>query len=43
MPAIEKELADLILDTDLPKEETRKQLIDWLLEIGLPIVLDNSK
>ena len=44
MPAIEKkELADLILDTDLPKKETRKQLIDWLFEIGLPIVVDNSR
>ena len=30
--------ADLTLDTDLPKEKTRKKLINWLSGIGLSIV-----
>lgn len=37
IPASDKKLlADLSLDTDIPKDETRKQLIGWLSEIGLP-------
>ena len=30
--------ADLALDTDMPKDQTRNQLIDWLSAIGLSIV-----
>jgi len=41
MPSDEKKArADLALDSDLPKNHTRKQLIDWLSIIGLPIVSD---
>ena len=39
MPSDEKKArADLILDSDLPKDQTRNQLIDWLSVIGLSIV-----
>ena len=41
MPSEDKEaLADLVLNTDIPKEQTRNQLIDWLSVIGLSIVED---
>ena len=33
-----KAWADLALDTDMPKDQTRNQLIDWLSAIGLSIV-----
>ncbi len=32
--------ADLALDSDIPKDQTRNQLIDWLSLIGLSIVRD---
>ena len=32
--------ADLALDSDKPKDQTRDQLIDWLSAIGLSIVGD---
>ena len=35
-----KAWADLALDTDMPKDQTRNQLIDWLSVIGLSIVND---
>ena len=35
-----KAWADLALDTDMPKDQTRNQLIDWLSAIGLFIVKD---
>ena len=39
IPSSDKKLlADLLLDSDTPKDETRKQLIGWLSEIGLPNV-----
>ena len=33
-----KARADLALDSDMPKDQTRNQLIDWLSAIGLSIV-----
>ena len=33
-----KARADLALDSDIPKDQTRNQLIDWLSAIGLSIV-----
>ncbi len=43
MPSDEKKArADLALDSDLPKDQTRNQLIDWLSVIGLSIVSDES-
>ena len=39
MPSDEKKtLADLALDSDIPKDQIRNQLIDWLSVIGVPIV-----
>ena len=35
-----KARADLVLDSDIPKDQTRNQLIDWLSAIGLSIVKD---
>ena len=35
-----KARADLALDSDMPKYQTRNQLIDWLSAIGLSIVKD---
>ena len=35
-----KARADLALDSDMPKYQTRNQLIDWLSSIGLSIVKD---
>ena len=35
-----KARADLALDSDMPKDQTRNQLIDWLSAIGLSIVKD---
>jgi dephospho-CoA kinase len=35
-----KARADLALDSDMPKYQTRNQLIDWLSSIGLSIVTD---
>ena len=35
-----KARADLALDSDIPKDQTRNQLIDWLSDIGLFIVKD---
>ena len=32
--------ADLVLDSDMPKDQTRDQLIDWLSVIGLANVND---
>ena len=41
MPSEEKKArADLVLDSDIPKDQTRKQLIDWLCVIGVSIVRD---
>ena len=41
MPSDDKKArADLTLDSDLPRDQTRNQLIDWLSVIGLPIVED---
>ena len=43
IPANDKKLlADLLLDSDIPKDETRMQLIDWLSKIGLPNVVSYS-
>ncbi len=43
IPASDKRLlADLSLDSDIPKDETRKQLIGWLSEIGLPNIDSHS-
>ena len=42
MPSNEKRArADLTLDSDLPKDQTRNQLIDWLSAIGLSTVKDD--
>ncbi len=39
MPSDDKKArADLALDSDMPKDQTRKQLIDWLSFIGVSIV-----
>jgi dephospho-CoA kinase len=39
MPSDDKKArADLVLDTDIPKDQTRNQLIDWLSVIGVSIV-----
>ena len=35
-----KARADLVLDSDISKDQTRNQLIDWLSAIGLSIVGD---
>ena len=35
-----KARADLALDSDIPKDQTRNQLINWLSDIGLSIVTD---
>ena len=35
-----KARADLVLDSDISKDQTRNQLIDWLSVIGLSIVGD---
>ena len=41
MPSDDKKArADLILDSDIPKDQTRNQLINWLSAIGLSIVKD---
>ena len=41
MPSDDKKArADLVLDSDMPKDQTRNQLIDWLSVIGLSIVKD---
>ena len=41
MPTDDKKArADLALDSDIPKDQTRNQLIDWLSDIGLYIVKD---
>ena len=41
IPSDEKKTwADLALDSDMPKDQTRNQLIDWLSAIGLSIVKD---
>ena len=41
MPSDDKKArADLALDSDIPKDQTRNQLIDWLSVIGLSIVKD---
>lgn len=41
MPSDDKKArADLILDSDIPKDQTRNQLINWLSVIGLSIVKD---
>ena len=37
-----KARADLALDSDMPKDQTRNQLIDWLSAIGLSIVKDKQ-
>ena len=37
-----KARADLALDSDMPKYQTRNQLIDWLSSIGLSIVKDKQ-
>jgi dephospho-CoA kinase len=43
MPTIDKKkLADLALDSDIPKDETRNHLIGWLSEIGLSIIRGES-
>lgn len=43
MPADDKKTrADLALDSDMPKDETRNHLIDWLSEVGLSIVGNDS-
>ena len=39
MPSDDKKArADLVLDSDMPKDQTRDQLIDWLSIIGVSIV-----
>ena len=41
MPVDDKKArADLTLDSDLPRDQTRNQLMDWLCVIGLSIVRD---
>ena len=37
-----KARADLALDADTPKDQTRNQLINWLSAIGLSIVKDET-
>ena len=39
-PDDKKARADLVLDSDMSKEQTRNQLVDWLSVIGLSIIKD---